>query len=548
MQSQAGIDFRNAGLILLGFGIMVALVPPVRFYPINDDWAYVHSVSDLSEWSYKIPDWAQATSIGHIAWGALFSLAFGQSFTALTWATLLMGAAGALLFYGLLRHLDIAPAYALLGAALLSFNPMYVYLCYSFMTDITFLVYFLAASLCFVRAMQGRGEHWLWLGSVAAALAYLTRQFGLLIVAAALFFLWWSCKWTWRRALAITVIPLGAFVLFTLWERSQPTPLISYYLDDLRARALSNLPGAVLDRSQTIAASLMLPALCLGVLLPLRHVLRRRLILWALPLFGVLTALNSLNLMNFGSVFPANGNVLFNGGFYTCCNIAPIWPQAVWTLLGLFASLVGTLLLIWLTGEILRWWKTRPWERRADTDPTLMLYVCATLFAAATLFITPLLFDRYLLPVIPMLIVAALRRLQEESGRRKPESRGGPLLWRVVLVAFLASFSLIAQADSYARAAARWRAAEGLAAQGISRSQIYAGFEWEGWYLYDEGERRMNLSGNLSHVIFPPEAVLDPEYAVMELTGDEYARIGSVPYWSWLQGGRTAEMLLLKRK
>src|SRR5204863_2841528 len=127
------------------------------------------------------------------------------SFTVLSAATLVMSAAAVVLFYLLLRHLAVSPGYAMLGAALLGLNPIYVYLSYSFMTDVTFLAFLLAGCLCFVRAMQGYGSGWLWLAGIAAAMAYLTRQFGILLVPVALGYMMWSRKWSWGRALAISV-------------------------------------------------------------------------------------------------------------------------------------------------------------------------------------------------------------------------------------------------------------------------------------------------------------------------------------------------------
>src|SRR3989442_4625444 len=81
-------DTLNLSLLLLAFACVVALVPPVRSYPITDDWIYAHSVSDLLNWTYKGPEWAQATSFGHIACGALFAALLWQSFTVLTISTL----------------------------------------------------------------------------------------------------------------------------------------------------------------------------------------------------------------------------------------------------------------------------------------------------------------------------------------------------------------------------------------------------------------------------------------------------------------------------
>src|SRR5205823_13027248 len=148
---------------------------------------------------------------------------------------LAMSAAAILLFYLLLRHLAVAPAYALFGAALLGLNPIFVYLSYSFMTDVTFLAFVLAGCLCFVRAMQGYGNVWLWYAGAATALAYLTRQFGILLVPVALGYMVWSRKWSWRGALSIAAVPAAVAVLYMLWERTQPVPLAELDLQRVEA-------------------------------------------------------------------------------------------------------------------------------------------------------------------------------------------------------------------------------------------------------------------------------------------------------------------------
>jgi hypothetical protein len=170
-QKQLPIDARNLCLLLVGFAVVLTLIPPVRVYPMSDDWAYAQSVTRLLDLNYRPHDQALAISLGHLVWGALFSLLFGHNFTTLTAATLLISAACLAVFYLLLRHLGVAAQPALLGTALLGFNPMYVYLSYSFMTDVTFMLYLLAGCLFYVRATQDLRDSWLLLGSVATALA-----------------------------------------------------------------------------------------------------------------------------------------------------------------------------------------------------------------------------------------------------------------------------------------------------------------------------------------------------------------------------------------
>src|SRR5947209_5755251 len=117
------VDLRNVALLMVGFAFVLAVVPPIRSFAVDDDWVYARSVQDLLAWHYRLPE-AQATALGHTAWGALFSLLFGFSFTALTAVSLIAGAACLVLLYALLRQLGVSPTYSLLGTILLGCNPI----------------------------------------------------------------------------------------------------------------------------------------------------------------------------------------------------------------------------------------------------------------------------------------------------------------------------------------------------------------------------------------------------------------------------------------
>lgn len=221
-------DLLNFGLILIAFVGVLLLVSPVRSYPINDDWTYGQSIAQILDGTYSRHDYTQAIALSHLMWGALFSLVLGQRFTTLTIANLAMSAICILIFYFLLRNLDVRTDRALLGAALLGFNPIYLHFSYSFLTDVTFLALILAALLCYTRGISGYGSRWLWLGALATSASYLTRQFGILAAIAPLLYLLLARRWNWRDALAIAAIPATAVLVYTLWERTQPVQLIDF--------------------------------------------------------------------------------------------------------------------------------------------------------------------------------------------------------------------------------------------------------------------------------------------------------------------------------
>ncbi|MCI5082860.1 MAG: hypothetical protein MRY78_14275, partial [Saprospiraceae bacterium] len=128
--------------------LSIFVISPIGNFPLNDDWAYAHSVFQLVEHGrFVLDDWPAMTLLTHILWGSLWCTIFGFSFTVLRIAVLFQAWLGAYIFYRiLLDQLQWSRSSASLGAAVLLFHPMYYLLSFSFMTDVPFLLYLLAAT------------------------------------------------------------------------------------------------------------------------------------------------------------------------------------------------------------------------------------------------------------------------------------------------------------------------------------------------------------------------------------------------------------------
>ena len=537
-------DLRNLSLVLFGFLVVVLLIPPVRSFPITDDWAYAQSVSQLLGGTYSPHDYVQPTALGHLMWGALFSLVLGQSFTTLAIANLFMSATCLTTLYLLFRQVGLGPNMALLGTALLGLNPIYVYLSYSFMTEITFTTFMLGSCLCYIRGMQwyqhNQGSDreallWLLVGSIMASLAYLTRQFGLLLLPAAVGYMWWSGRLTWRRAAAAAAIPLAVFLGYTLFERTLPPRMVDLLVSGALESGLRD-PLEYLTRRLQLD-TWVAPALGLS-LLPLIRLPRRP--LYAVPLLALIVFFQVKSLTSYGSVFPRSGNIVDHTGFVMqFYEAARIWSEELWVLLGVFGALIVSLHVVASAELAYKWLRARPWRQRIE-DPALLLYAMALLQIAATFIASSFLFDRYLLPILPLLMVPELRRLaKREAGQGRD--------WRPALVLPIALFSIIGQRDYMEHATVRWRAAEQIATLGVSPEQIDAGMEWAAWHSYATAADYIREKQDLTHAIFPPDAILDPAFAVSDLRLQGYTEIDSLPYVSWLNGGQARRVLLQKR-
>src|SRR5919197_2237820 len=213
--------------LALAMAALLAVVPPLGEFPINDDWLYARTVQGLIErGQLEVPAWGASSLVLQAYWGGLFARLFGFSHGALRASTVVLGAAGVLGCYALLREL-LGARRALLGALLLLVNPLYVTLSYSFMTDVPFLSLTLWALFCYVRALRGQRIRlgWLVAGSVFAGGAFLVRQLGAALPLAALGSLLliggWPAALQPRRLVAI----LAPFV---------PALLLAAYFDGQR--------------------------------------------------------------------------------------------------------------------------------------------------------------------------------------------------------------------------------------------------------------------------------------------------------------------------
>src|SRR6476619_4531742 len=128
LPGERAADFRNVVLLLAGAVVLFVLLPPAHDYPIIDDWIYSASVQNqLATGAFAMPDQTQASLVGLTLWGTLWARTFGLNYTVLTYSTLELAIAGLLAFYGLARALRVPPAGALLGAALLGLNPIFLH-------------------------------------------------------------------------------------------------------------------------------------------------------------------------------------------------------------------------------------------------------------------------------------------------------------------------------------------------------------------------------------------------------------------------------------
>ena len=486
-------DLFNIITVILGWGLLLLLIPPEHDYPIVDDWIYAGSVRNLLETgTFTLPTHSQASLVGLTYWGAAWSKVFGFSFTTLTYSTLVMALAGLLAFYGIARAVNVPPWGALLGTALLAFNPIFLHFSYSFMTDVPFLALVLIACYLYTKGVQGGGVGWVLLGSLFVSWAILIRQFGVLVPVPFLFYLALEGlikkKWRWWHMVSAVLLPAVVGGAWYIWLRSPPTGFAAAAAE----RSASIIFHEPWLRVFLVRTFTILPLLALFAWTAVK--MRRAIWQFTLPLALVLIwCMYAVDLPNenlnqmYEPPFTARlgpfsfdhpqemwtfgvwGNTIRVTGLdFFEYNQERIWTPEAWRALWALGAALAVVLLAKIGDGLLDWYR----EVRQGTplSPHLPLYLLGACIFVASLAFPGDLFDRYILGFLPFVILFMVRG----------SAQWGRVAWAYSIGALvlIALFATLAKSDQIDHDNARWEAGRWMQARVGS---VYVGFDWNYW-------------------------------------------------------------------
>ena len=290
--------------LVLGWTALWLATVPLGDFPLNDDWTYGLAVqSILQTGRLSLLPWSSANAFAQLYWGALFCRLFGFSYEVLRLSTAVLGAAGVLATYGLLRELRASAGVAALGALVVGCNPLYLSQSVTFMTDVPFAALTIVSFwLCARRLMApayGIG-----------LLAVLIRQFAVVLpvaFAAAMLRRQRHSAGQWAALAGSVLAFLALHVGFQHWMVA--THRTSGF--EIPASALLHLDLAA--AAQRVRSSAMPTLGALGMaLLPFAAVLPRRIAGWAATL-GLAGAMLTLLIWKH-ELPPLPGNVVTRFG------------------------------------------------------------------------------------------------------------------------------------------------------------------------------------------------------------------------------------------
>lgn len=542
----------SLALILL----TVLIVYPAGNFPLNDDWIYAEMVKRLlDEHRFVQGIYNSPYAIVQTFWGAAFCAMAGYSYTTLRLSTLVCAFVAIWLVARCARESGASRGVAMLCAAIVFANPLFLNLSYSFMTEVPYLALMLASGWFYLRALRRGSAMTLLLGSTFAVLSFLNRQYGVLSTVALLFALLFAD----RQAL-LRPRPRMAAAFFMPWAfmvgivtACGTGPGSPFHVVGIAGTV------SVVKQIVIIVNALFAIPLYGGLFLfPVAYFLlgracRRagawRISQWAA--FFAVVGVYALAFMVGARPLPLLPNILRNTGvgpltLWDTYFKNPAWspvsvPQFVWYALSTAAAIAAGALTAHLLGSLLGTARTSMRSQTLRVRRTQHLFLIVWAFLLAFSPFNPglnIYFDRYLLPAcIPMLLYAAAGlNLRGKFAR----------LWIGAPVAAMYIFSIVSLQDYLAWNRARWDAIETLRSKyGAVKEQIDGGYEFNGLYTSDafralHADRPAYYSGER------PWWVIEEKYAVSFLPRDGYETIDTLRYDSWLSGERS--MLVLKKR
>jgi hypothetical protein len=561
-------DFLAVSIIMFAWVVLAGVVNPIGNFPLNDDWSYGRTVKILLEQHrFYLDGWNTATFSFQALYGLIFCIPFGFSFSALRLSTIVLGGVGIVGLYYLLRQVAMRREWAVCGALILMFNPIYFVNSFTFMTDVPFTAFAIISALFLVKSFRSDSNWHKTLGFVFLCCATMIRQITLPIALSYGFVAMLNSGLSWRsfvRAFwpALGVASLLAIYNFVISALGMTPALADAKQDEIAfwALKLGYARYAFFVGKNAYSFLLYLCAFALpltGIILPFflrSNAIKMVLLSWRFTLVTIFSFLLGCLACFYAyrDFFHVMGNNLNQSLSLGSCDVSskcletffPWNRPLVDLVIGITISLViVTTLTVFVisviyavTNEILR-------KSFGFQVVIFSFFICIGLIGPFSLFHT---FDRYLLPIIPfvLLILASVGSLLLSD---RPDAATSPIrgrsLYFLPAVLLLVASGIICVAGTHDYLAwnrVRWRIVSDLInKQGIAPEAIDGGLAVSGWELYAKSAALRNRWGHwyTDYSVFRMD---DAKYQIgFDLKTDASAgckrfKIASYPLSTWM--------------
>lgn len=536
-------------ILLLVQLVLLGIVFPVGNFPLNDDWAYAHSVLWLlDEHRLRLSNWIAMNLLPQTLLGAAAAKLFGFSFTGLRAVTQVVAMLTSLVAFSFFRASGLSRPASLVATLILVVTPWWQVLANTYMTDLYGLLFGLLAATYFLRHLAEPRTMLLLFAVLFTVVGVLQRQV-VLVIPLAFMFAWYARLTIWRRWPVIQgVLPLAiAFAAEVAYQAYlEGGPGIPAAQEVIHGRLFPMLIGVLTLKTESVLWFFLNLAGLLGylglVVTPwvswLGGAIRaagllRWLVIGGLCLFGISVAWDWMPPYRENHVIDLSGIGPFtvHDGFN---RDAPGLDRStgIFWLSMTFLAVVGTTAML---TAALRTPSALVREFSERTGNTLF-HVCVVLAYLVPFAVTDYI-DRYVLFVLPFVLVWMHSVFVADA---VPAGRLAQAV-TVVLVSCYGVMSAVATHDYFAWNRARWEAIE-FATQslGANPRTLDGGFEYNGFFNFE----RMRLSGSRQGK--NPWWVEDDRYQVAFSGRAGYQVVKTFPVDAWLS--RTPASVLLIRR
>lgn len=214
---------KNAGLFIIALTYVFTFIYmlPLRNQTFQDDWAYIQTAKYFYSGNFKISDWVAPVSITPTIWTTFFTRLLGFSIVNIHLSVITLLFIGLISFYFLLKTLKLSEWRATFFSLLLLSFPWVFQFSYSFITEVPYMIMLILALLFYCKAFQEKRDRLLLIGSVFAALAYLTRQLGIALPIAVVMMTTYESvvkkRILWKKFI-FSILPFGIlFGIYSYW-------------------------------------------------------------------------------------------------------------------------------------------------------------------------------------------------------------------------------------------------------------------------------------------------------------------------------------------
>ena len=518
----------------------VALAHPFANSGFNDDWSYSDVALRMAQTGHlHYNGWGSPTLLFQAFWGAAWIRLFGFSFDALRVSTLIFALGVITIVYALGLKVGLTRQLALFAALVVGTSPIFLPLAASFMTDVygafftTCCVY---AGLECVQSQDSEvANRWLWVLAAAGAIGGINRQIVWVAPLALIALSGWRRR-TDRVFLGNAIMTFtGVVIALTAVQLrfSQPYVPLNMSVQQLKANApWMVVTAAVLMWSAFLKLALLSVPVLLFITPVWKHLGTQRWAVWIAVCFAV-------GVLQAGFLGPKFGLAPFLGNIVTAHGImnpeedalgfrpATI-PSQLRLPLGVVALLVPAVCMM----------LGRPhWKAAAPAMREIfVIFGFAYILLLVPGALTGLSYDRYLLPLFPLAVITVLAVFQ-------PQIRHTPWTAWLTLV-LLAGYSVATTHDYYCGLRARDAAAAKLQHMGVVRTEITAGFAFDGWtQLRTIGRiapsayrEKFDHNATDKFWFWSKTTALDPRYVIAYCRPDALPEhsIARIPFSAWL--------------